>query len=74
MRLDAECEIPSLMIDDSAAVIAALRVEVSAGGMTVHEALTRAFMCGLNAAVHAQQDREAAESGAFLAAVARRAG
>jgi hypothetical protein len=50
-------------------VLSALAAEIRAGKMTTKEALARAFVCGLNAAVHAQQDREARESGEWLASV-----
>lgn len=52
--------------------LAALSAEVRARRMTVHEALSRAFLCGLSEATHAHQDREAAASGVFLAVCAAR--
>jgi hypothetical protein len=52
-----------------AEALQALASEVRAKKMPLDEALARAFVCGLNAAMHAQQDREARESGEWLASV-----
>jgi hypothetical protein len=46
---------------ESKEALAALAREVSAKRMTLADALMRAFVCGLNAALHVQQDREAEE-------------
>lgn len=49
------------------AALDALASEVRSKRMTTAEALQRAFLCGMNTAIHAQQDRQAHESGMFLA-------